>query len=257
MILLLGGTSESPRIAAQLAEKGYRVLVSQATDVPLGTALHPHIEARSGPLDEIALVELIEHRGIRAIVDATHPYATAIHAVAARVAAARHIPYVRFVRPPVVAPGTRGVEFVPDHPTAAAAAFSRLRPVLLTTGSKNLAPYAEHARRSGVPLVVRVLDHPASRLACQQAGIPPERTIFARGPFSIEINRQHIRDFGIGVLVMKDSGAAGGTREKLLAAQAEGCAVIVVSRPATSDACAVSDIASLLIRLGNAGVTSE
>ncbi len=35
MILLLGGTSDAAPLARQLAQAGYRVLVSQATDTPL------------------------------------------------------------------------------------------------------------------------------------------------------------------------------------------------------------------------------
>lgn len=257
MILLLGGTSETPRIAEQLAGKGYRVLVSQATDIPFARDLHPNIEHRSGPLDEIALADVVDRRGIRAIVDATHPYASAIHAAAARVAAGQGIPCLGYVRPPVVAAGTPGVEFARDHRAAAAAAFSRLRPVLLTTGSRNLDPYVEYARRAETPLVVRVLDHASSRDACRRAGVPPERIIAGRGPFSIDANRRHIRSFGIGVMVTKDGGVSGGTREKLHAAQAEGCDVIVVARPVIGRRSAFSDIESLLAGLASAAVKSE
>ena len=40
MILLLGGTSSTAEIALGLAAAGYRVLVSQATDVPLDVGRH-------------------------------------------------------------------------------------------------------------------------------------------------------------------------------------------------------------------------
>lgn len=82
MILLLGGTSDAQPIALCLAEAGYRVLVSQATDVPLETPLHGNIEARCGPLDECGLAALVDRRAVRAIVDAAHPYAVAAHAAA-------------------------------------------------------------------------------------------------------------------------------------------------------------------------------
>jgi precorrin-6A/cobalt-precorrin-6A reductase len=231
MILLLGGTSETWPLASRLAGEGCRVLLSQATDVPLETPAHPGIQCRCGPLDEQALAELVEQRQIRAIVDAAHPYASAIHTAAPRVAAAKGIRYFRYIRPAVIEADAPGVQLVPDHQAAAIAAFGCGRPVLLTTGSRNLAAYAEQARRTGVPLIARVLDHPSSHAAWQLAGIPPERIIAARGPFTVETNRQHIRQFSIGVLVTKDSGTAGGTEEKLQAAQAEGCQVIVVTRP--------------------------
>ena len=98
MILLLGGTSELPAIAAALAEAGFAVLVSTATDEPLELPPHPNIERRSGRLDESAMRDLVAAKGIRAIVDATHPYATAAHATAAQVARQAGIPCLSFVR---------------------------------------------------------------------------------------------------------------------------------------------------------------
>jgi precorrin-6A/cobalt-precorrin-6A reductase len=251
MILLLGGTSDTPPVARRLAESGYRVLVSQATDVPLATGCHPNIEGRAGRLDEHNLGELLDHRGIRAIVDATHPYAVGIRAMASRVADDKGIPYLCFVRPAAIDPSMLGVEIVADHPAAAIAAFGRGRPVLLTTGTRNLGPYVERARAARLPLVVRVLDHPESLDACLRAGIPREHVLLGRGPFSIEDNRRHICTFGIGVLVTKDSGVAGGVIEKLQAAQAENCAVVVVARPAIGDHKAFTDADALVAALAD------
>lgn len=274
MILLLGGTSETRPLARQLAARGHRVLVSQATDVPLETQSPPwrklpacdadsyrtleayatrtpeayaaNIQCRYGPLDEAALADLIDQRQIRVIVDAAHPYASAIHTAAGRVAAARGLRCLRYIRPAVIETDAPGVQLAPNHQAAALAAFTCGRPVLLTTGSRNLAPYADQARRTGVPLVARILDHPDSYSACERAGIPPERIIAGRGPFSVETNRRHIRDFGIGVLVTKDSGAAGGAEEKVEAAGAEGCTVIVVARPPLDHVPAFSNIDDLV-----------
>ena len=250
-ILLLGGTSDTPPIALRLAESGYHVLVSRATNIPLETGQHPNIESRSGPLDERGLMDLIDHRGIRAIVDATHPYAVAIHATASHVAQERGIPYLGFVRSASVDVTTPGVEFASDHSAAAAAAFRRGRPVLLTTGTRNLAPYVEQARLTGLLLIVRVLNDPQSLVACHRAGIPPDHILVGRGPFSVEDNQRHIRSFGIRVLVTKDSGAAGGTAEKLQAARAEGCNVIVVSRPTIVNKKTFADIDTLIDALAD------
>lgn len=246
MILLLGGTSDTSPIARQLAECGYRVLISRATEIPLATVAHPRIESRSGRLDERSLVELVDQRQILAIVDATHPYAVAIGETARRVAAQKGIPCVRFVRPASVDAAAPGVEFAPDHTTAAAMAFRSLRPVLLTTGTKNLVPYAAQARQTGIPLIVRTLDQAPSLEACRRAGIPPEHVIAGRGPFSVEENRRHLQRFGIGVLVTKDSGAAGGTLEKLQAARIEGCRVIVVARPVLEQRTVFTEVATLI-----------
>jgi precorrin-6A/cobalt-precorrin-6A reductase len=231
MILLLGGTSDAAPLALRLAEAGYRVLVSKATDTPLAVGDHPLVESRWGPLDDAGLAEVIHRGGIRGLVDATHPYAAAIHRRAIRVAAALGIPCVRFERPRVVTPGQAGVELVRGHAAAAAAAFAYRRAVLLTTGSTHLAPYAERSRRTGIRCVARVLGDRRSLEACRLADIPEGSIVVGRGPFSVQQNRQHIQAHDIGVLVTKDSGVAGGTREKLEAARIEGCRVVVLRRP--------------------------
>jgi precorrin-6A/cobalt-precorrin-6A reductase len=246
-ILLLGGTSETAPLAEALAEQGFSVLVSTATDVPLAIGRHPQIRRRTGPLDEAQLIRLIETEAIRAILDATHPYAELIGLQARAVSQKQNIPYFRWLRPAALAEET-GLTFADSHTEAAALAFSYGAPVLLTIGSKNLEPYVRESRRIGLPVIGRILDHPDSRAVCQKLGLPPERVVFGKGPFSVEENRTIIRKFGIGVLVTKDSGAAGGVPEKLEAARKESCRVVVVRRPAPPED-HLSDVEGLLTEI--------
>jgi precorrin-6x reductase len=296
MILLIGGTSETAPLASGLAEAGYAVLVSMATAAPLAIGDHRRISRRMGRLDEEGMVALGKEKGIRAIVDAAHPYAVAAHAAAQNAARRLGIPCLVFRRPealtpesgrrpnavpvdgaaPILEKGFPGssaetvsipsidapfkiaghrlaspvespagaeadhikpsespVRFAADHAEAAEMAFAEGRPVLLTTGSRNLALYAEAARRTGVPLAVRILDIPESLATCRAAGIPEIRIIAGRGPFSVEENLAAIRRFEIGVIVTKESGRAGGLDAKLAAARQENCQVILLRRPET------------------------
>ncbi|MCX5826451.1 MAG: precorrin-6A reductase [Deltaproteobacteria bacterium] len=235
MILLLGGTSETAPLAAGMVKAGFTVLVSTATDIPLELDDHPQLRRRSGPLDAPGLEALIRDNAIRVLVDATHPYAAAIRALAATTARRLSISYLTFVRPGITAENTQEITFAADHDEAARLACAGGKAVLLTTGSRNLRPYAEEAKRTGTPLIVRVLPHPNSLAACRAAGIPAETVIAAKGPFSVEENINTIRKFGVGVLVTKDSGAAGGVPAKIAAAKLEKCKIIVVERPLTGD----------------------
>jgi len=247
MILVLGGTSDTAPIATGLSREGYHVLISLATDVPLKTGVdtHPNIEQRTGPLDCDGLVSLIRKRGILLVVDANHPYAVSIREAAHKAARQLHIPYLTYIRPGGVAEA-KDLIFAETHEDAARIAFSDGRPVFLTTGSRNLEPYARAASSSEIPLVVRVLPHQDSLRACIFWGIPEGNIISARGPFSLETNQKTIRKFQIGVLVTKDSGAAGGVTAKIEAARREGCLIIVVKRPAISKAGFFEDIPALL-----------
>ena len=310
MILLIGGTSETAPLASGLAEAGYAVLVSKATDAPLAIGDHPRISRRAGRLDEEGMVALGKENGIRAIVDAAHPYAEVAHEAAHNAAKRLGIPCLVFRRPEALTPesgpcpdavpadkavpffaegrpaspagtvpipsidapfkiaghrlassvespaGTEAgrikpsespVRFAADHTEAAEMAFASGRPVLLTTGSRNLAPYAETARRTGVPLAVRILDIPESLLVCRESGIPGDRIIAGRGPFSVEENLAAIRRFGIGVIVTKESGRAGGLDAKLAAARATNCAIVVIRRPELPGALPVFDRSAALL----------
>jgi precorrin-6A/cobalt-precorrin-6A reductase len=294
MILLIGGTSETAPLASGLAAAGYEVLVSTATDLPLAIGDHPRISRRTGRLDEEGMAALVKEKGIRAIVDAAHPYAVATHAAAQNAAQRLVIPCLLFRRPealspeigpgaaplhaegfpgsstekatlpasdasariadrresPLDTPGARAgcvksleipVRFAADHAEAAEMAFAEGRPVLLTTGSRNLAPYAEASLRTGIPLAVRILDAPESLAACRAAGIPEIRIIAGRGPFSEGENLAAIRRFGIGVIVTKESGRAGGLDAKLAAAHRENCRVILIRRPVAASYSPVFD----------------
>lgn len=230
MILLFGGTSDTAGAAESLADAGYQVLVSTATEMPLEIGERSGILRRHGRMNGEQAKELLLAENIRAVVDASHPYATALHTTAACAAADVGIPYLRLERASTL--GAVEVTIAKDHEEAARMAFSFGLPVLLTTGSRNLAPYSQQSKLSGIPLFARVLDHPESHQACSAAGLKPEQVIAGRGPFSIKDNRVLIQRFGIGVLVTKDSGQAGGVEEKMESARLENCQVVVVGRPA-------------------------
>jgi precorrin-6A/cobalt-precorrin-6A reductase len=250
MILLLGGTSSTAAVATRMAEQGWRVLVSRATEIPMDIGTHPNIESRCGPLDDESLTRLIDQRKIAAIVDATHPYAAIIRATASRIARQKGILYFRFTRASTAIGDDPNVERAADHETAAMRAFAHGKPVLLTTGVRNLAPYVAQSRRSGLKLWARVLDRPESVAACRQAGIPQECVLTGKGPYSAEENLRQIRALEVGVLVTKDSGPEGGTLEKLQAARTAGCKVILVERPPAGDNNAeFSDVEELIQEL--------
>jgi len=245
MILLLGGTRETALFADSLAAAGYRVLVSTATDISLDIGIHPGIQRRAGSLDEEGLRGIVKSRGIRAIVDATHPYAVQVREMARKIAHEMNILYLTYIRPSAI-PAGEDIFYAPNHEEAARVACSFGRPILLTTGSKNLGPYVGQSKNAGLKLIVRVLPARESMEACRWAGIPEGFIVAGRGPFSVEDNRAVIKKFNIGVLVTKDSGIAGGLPDKIEAARLENCRVVVVQRPVQKWSGAFENFADLL-----------
>jgi precorrin-6A/cobalt-precorrin-6A reductase len=226
MILLLGGTSETVAIAEALVAKGHAVLVSTATTMPLRARLPVGVRLRSGMLDEQGLVSLLREEKITAVVDATHPYAEAVSRNACKACQATGIRYLAYERP---CASVGSAHRVPNHQTAAKQAFSFGKPVFLTIGVRNLAPYVAEARSHGIALKARVLNCPDSVTACHDAGLSESEILCADGPFTVEENICHLR--GFGVLVTKESGEAGGVDTKVEAARQCGCEVVVIERP--------------------------
>jgi len=246
VILLLGGTTETAIVAQALAEAGRRVLVSTATDIPLGVGTHPHIRLRQGRLNEAAMAALISQENITALVDVTHPYATEVRATAEKAARHTGIPYFTFVRPTACASEGGDMLMVADHSTAAQKACEFGKPILLTIGSRHVADYVHPAEEAGLQIVARVLPHHESLTACREAGLPDDHIITGRGPFSLTENRELIRRFSIGVFVTKDSGEAGGFQAKREASRLESCQFIVVGRPPVTTPNAFTSVESLI-----------
>lgn len=230
MILLLGGTAETGEAAEQLARGGERVLVSTATDMELSLPSDPGISRRSAPLDLASMKELIRDHCVDALVDVTHPYAAEVSRAAIEAARRTGVKYFRYSRPSTAVPGGN-VTFASDHTAAARKSCSQGGPVLLTVGTRNLSPYVKEARRREVELYARILSVSEAHRACRAAGLDETHILSGRAPFSVSENRDHIRKSNARCLVTKDGGEAGGTPEKLRAAELEDCMIIVVERP--------------------------
>jgi precorrin-6A/cobalt-precorrin-6A reductase len=156
---------------------------------------------------------------VRAIVDATHPFAATMTASAAAAADVTGVPLLRLQRPGWAAgPGDdwRWVSSLEE----AAAAVAGFGSVFLSTGRKSLGAFAGLTARC----LVRSVDPPEPPL--------PARTtaVLARGPFTVEEELALLREHEVDVVVTKDSGGAM-TAAKLAAARDLGVPVVLVRRP--------------------------
>ncbi len=244
MILLLGGTTEATPIAKALVDEGYEVLLSTATSIASRNALPNQVRHRCGRLDANGLVALIRKWKIRALIDATHPYAASVSINAWTACRKAEIAYVAYDRPGSVEDAP-DISWANNHEQAAVIACCFGQPILLTLGTRYLLQYVQLARQHDIELTARVLDHPSSLEYCQHAGLRPDEIIAARGPFSVADNTALIVRRRIGVVVTKDSGEVGGVLEKITAARETGCHIVVVRRPARPQA-AVRSIPALL-----------
>jgi precorrin-6A/cobalt-precorrin-6A reductase len=146
-------------------------------------------------------------------------------------------------------PGDRWL-FVEDLDEAAIALGQTPRRVLLTTGRKELAPFARVPQHS---YVLRSVEAPL------REDLPPDtEVITARGPFTVASELELLRDKAIEVVVTKNSGGEA-TAAKLEAARALSLPVIMVRRPEVPEARnSVASVEAALAWLErNHGVTSS
>ncbi|GHB82743.1 precorrin-6A reductase [Streptomyces cirratus] len=219
-VLILGGTTEARRLAEALEPGPYRVTTSLAGRV--GAPVLPPGGTRIGGFGgPDGLAAWITAHGVTHLVDATHPFAERMSFNAARAAAVSGVPLLALRRPGWTAgPGDDWRST--DSLAGAAALLPGLGArVFLTTGRLGLHHFA-HLTEPW--FLVRSVDAPGPPA-------PPRlEVLLARGPFTLDDERELLARHRIDVLVTKDSGGAA-TAPKLTAAREAGIPVVVVRRP--------------------------
>ncbi len=222
--VIFSGTTEGRKLSALLAEAGAKVTVCVASDYGSEEQGEiPGVETRTGPLSPEEKRDLL--RDCALCIDATHPYATHVTASVREACREDSVPYLRLLRPASETQGARCFETAED---AARWLERQEGNILLTTGAKELSAYAAIDPERLYP---RILPSHQSLEACERLGIPHRNIIAMQGPFSAELNRAVIRQYGIRYLVSKDGGVPGGFPEKAEAARETGTELILLCRP--------------------------
>ena len=242
-LLILGGTTEARLLGERLAKDGsFDVTVSLAgrTAAPV-----PHaVPVRLGGFGGAAgLCRYLAAERIDALIDATHPYATAISQNAVAAAQQTGVAFVTLRRPPWRAvAGDRWTE-VNDTGAAVRAIGARPRGVFVALGRNELAALAAAPQHR---YLVRSVDPVEPPLP-----LPHVTYITARGPFSEAADRALMQAHGIDVVIAKNSGGTAAYG-KIAAARALGIEVIVLRRPPAPAAPAVETIDAAMAWLDHA-----
>lgn len=229
-LCVFAGTTEGRRLAGFLGGRDAEVCVCTATEYG-GELLSPApgIRVLTGRMDGAQMEEFMQRERFDAVLDATHPYASAVTENISAACAATGTEYLRVEREGGGA-GANAVR-VPDTASAVGYLNGTSGRILLTTGSKELAAFA---RIDGFSerVFARVLPAAASIEACAAAGLAPSHVFAMQGPFSEDMNRAMIKAADAAYVVTKDSGSAGGFAEKARAAEEAGAVLVVIGRPA-------------------------
>jgi len=103
---------------------------------------------------------------------------------------------------------------------------------MLTTGSKTLEVFAKEL--VGLPntrMIVRMLPRIDNMEKCAALGVEQKDIVAIQGPFSKELNIALYRQYGVTLMITKESGKVGSVDEKVAAALECGIETIMIARP--------------------------
>jgi cobalt-factor III methyltransferase len=228
-IWVFSGTSDGNALASKLCETGYHIIISTATEYGREIVCErlPGITVRSGKMGMEARRREILNSGARAIVDATHPFATTISSQLIQLAAELRIPYLRYERPPAIS--SYPAILCKTVREAAAESIARGSRIFLATGAKDLPAFLEHEGASRCEWYVRIT--PDSLERTLSLGVPRANICAMQGPFLKEFDEVLWKNWRIDCVVTKESGEAGGFLTKAETAYLLGIPLVVVERP--------------------------
>jgi precorrin-6x reductase len=210
----------------------------------------PGMRLRHGALTVEALIALCRAEKVRAIINASHPFAEVLHATVAAAATALSLPVWRFERVyPKRGQAGEWVRYVPDFPAAIAQLLTLGRaPLLAFTGVQTI-PKLRSWWEANLTYF-QILDRPDSFALARSFGVPPAQLLAHAPATAPETLAATIRHLGVRVLITKESGESGFQSVKLAAAALAQTPLLVVERPATPALFSpVHDEASLLDRV--------
>ena len=232
-ILLFGGTTESLELLAFLRTLRAEVTVSVATEYGKeGIAEDEKTKVICGRMDREEMSSFIQEHSIDLVIDATHPFAAEVTRQIMQACERTETEYIRCLREETKTPeeGTDQAVYVSSVKEAVEYLKTVKGRILITTGSKELRRFCEipdyRAR-----CCARVLSVPDSIMSSAECGFSGKNLIAMQAPFSKEMNIAAIHYADADFFVTKESGDAGGMKEKIQACTETGTTLVVIRRP--------------------------
>ncbi|MGN1025814.1 MAG: precorrin-6A reductase [Faecousia sp.] len=243
-ICVFAGTTEGRELVEFLSTQPVSVTACVATEYG-ETLLTPsdNLTVSARRLTAPQMEALFTSERFDLVVDATHPYASAVTENITAACAATGTEYLRLLRFGASMPDD--AVFVSDISEAVAYLNTTEGNILLTTGSKELDKF-EPIRDFESRVYARVLPMEDSLRLCREAGLKCSHVLAMQGPFSVEMNAAMLKSVGAKYMVTKDSGSTGGFDEKIAAAREAGAKLIVIGRPPQRDGLDFGQTVSLL-----------
>ena len=231
MIFMLAGTSDARNLALELQEADYDVTATVVTESAASSLKEVGLKHLVGRLTAEEMATILTGSGYKIVVDASHPFAEEASKNAMAAAEMANVPYIRYERAhehyahPLIS-------VVKDYEEAAQLAAEKRGVIMLTTGSKTLATFTKALHGlENTRLIARMLPRLDNMEKCDVLGVAQKDIVAIQGPFSKELNEALFRQYGVTLMITKESGKVGSVDEKLEAALACDIETILIARP--------------------------
>ncbi len=228
IVWLIGGTKDSRELARRIAKNTNKLIIS--TSSKYGKKLVEDIgsEVVDKKMDKSEMEKFVITRGVKVIVDASHPYAQNVSKNAMEVAREHGLKYLRFEREMLSYEGAQRFDDLDAIITYLNSNYSDGN-ILSTLGVNSLHKLKNLEMLD--KLYVRILPVKASIEIAENLGYPANHIIALQGPFSRQFNKDIMRNYSIRYMVTKESGKEGGELEKVDACKDMGIEILVLKRP--------------------------
>lgn len=223
MIWIVAGTSESRQLIERIKDLDNFVGTTATTS---GKEMINLDQVLNKPMNQEQMLEFIKEHRIHMIIDMTHPYAQLVSENVKQVSTLASIPYIRYIR--------EKIQYNPNciHLASYEEAYEFLKTiegtVFFTTGSKNIGDFEKV--KGDNRFIYRILPALESLEECKKHHVRLQDIIGVLGSFSVVYNQAMFKEYDAQYVLMKDSGAPGGTDEKIQACQGLGIQAVVIGR---------------------------
>ena len=250
MILVLGGTHETTEVCTRLNQLGLKHVLSVTTD--FGAKLYGHLstECLITRFESDTLEAYITQNEIKMIIDATHPHASVVKAMASSVVHKMNLPYILYQRAidlevdleialPTFESMAKAITHVKNH--------SDEKTHILITGIKHIREWK--AAFDVNQLYFRIMPSLESLKICLDEKIPVANIVAIKAPCSIALNQALFKDFEIDYFVFKNSGAGSAFKQNIASLKGSDVTPICIQPVATSSSESCGDLDTLETKL--------
>lgn len=226
MIWIIGGTTESTILISKIKGR-LKYIISVATYSGSEVIDDEDENVVVSRMNYDAMLQFIKIHNIETVIDMSHPYAIEVSENARFACHKLNIKYLRFAREKTE---FKNVIYVNSISECTDFLKTVKGHVLFTTGIKNIKDFESIKDKEKHRFIYRVLPTIFSIQECVNNNIKMKDIIGMLGPFSMELNISLFKEYKADYVVMKDSGSAGGTPEKIEACFNYGITPIVIGR---------------------------